>query len=615
MTDRWIVSVNDWASLWAPAIWRASWQGSLFILSVWLISKTFRSMPASAKSWLWWIASLQLILRFAAITSLDLPILPARTVDSIGDFGLKAAPTTQTPAFEIPVAVSEVQRANVRVAPLTMPQLSHSQAVAPSPKSPSRVSILAAAMGLWMLGIIVCIGISARRLIGARKMLSNANILSTGVPFDLVQEFSIDYGMRTPKLFASDEALCPLVAGWLDPAIVIPVRAIEKFDRSQMRMAIAHEFAHLKRRDLWFGIIPAVSQSLFFFHPLAWLVTHEGAAAREAACDSEALRISGGSPTAYARLLIDSAQSHSSMAVLGSAFGYRLIHRRISMLKNSTGRNARRYRTACTALLALGAVCALPWSVTAQASQPVKTKHMTAAKKPSKARKAPAKKHTIAKHLLAVKPVTPLPIPVRNLPPMPIPPTPAAMAIAPKMSALSPVSPSISVSAAAAAPGLMTAIPARGAFAGRKITPVAPHSKAFGFAGSATMAVSSAAAAPVGGTTRLAEPAEVGFGGSSPAQATAPAPEFGQAEVKTNGDLVSVKFDHVDIHTAITKLFEGIDVSYMIKSDVEVDRVTCSLKNVTREMAIQTILAAVKQSLTYHVENGVYTIFAKTGKE
>ena len=60
-----------------------------------------------------------------------------------------------------------------------------------------------------------------------------------------------------------------------------------------LRLALAHEMAHVKRGDLRLALLPAAMQVLFFFHPLVWLASAEWAAAREEACDALALQATG----------------------------------------------------------------------------------------------------------------------------------------------------------------------------------------------------------------------------------------------------------------------------------------------------------------------------------
>jgi hypothetical protein len=74
------------------------------------------------------------------------------------------------------------------------------------------------------------------------------------------------------------------------------------------RAVLAHEFAHIRRRDTWTSALTFVARSLLWFHPLAWWVRRETAQLAELACDLVALETAK-SPAAYAELLLDWAKA------------------------------------------------------------------------------------------------------------------------------------------------------------------------------------------------------------------------------------------------------------------------------------------------------------------
>ncbi|HWD37604.1 MAG TPA: hypothetical protein VG944_02055, partial [Fimbriimonas sp.] len=58
----------DLLGLWTDTMWRATWQGSLFVIAVWIVCRLFKRLPASIRFWLWWIAGLQLLGRLLLLT-------------------------------------------------------------------------------------------------------------------------------------------------------------------------------------------------------------------------------------------------------------------------------------------------------------------------------------------------------------------------------------------------------------------------------------------------------------------------------------------------------------------------------------------------------------------
>jgi flagellar biosynthesis GTPase FlhF len=104
-----------------------------------------------------------------------------------------------------------------------------------------------------------------------------------------------------------------------------------------LRLVLAHELSHLRRRDPLLGWIPALAEMLFWFHPLARLSSREYLSASEELCDADALRATSASPRDYGELLLDFAVGRHSVlpgsASCGTPAGRRL-KRRIEMLSN-----------------------------------------------------------------------------------------------------------------------------------------------------------------------------------------------------------------------------------------------------------------------------------------
>ncbi len=349
----------DLLGLWTDTMWRATWQGSLFVIAVWIVCRLFKRLPASIRFWLWWIAGLQLLGRLLLLTPIALPILPATS-----------APAEASSQLEIEV----------------LSPIAPAQTYAPAPPTP-KLPLNAFVFAAWSLGLASCAGLGIKRLQATRRLLKDATPVTSPIALRLLLEVSSKAKVRPPALLESSAAPCALLTGMIRPKIVLPPSSAAA---GEAAMAIAHEIAHLRRRDLWLATVPVLAQTIFFFNPLAWLVARETAAACEEICDLEALELSGGSVAAYARLLLNSAQSGAQLAAVGAAFRYRLLHRRITMLNSSKGSFTSRYRRAGTLLIALGALGALPWAVTAQVSKPSakRVAHHKKKHAPSKAKHA-----------------------------------------------------------------------------------------------------------------------------------------------------------------------------------------------------------------------------------
>lgn len=113
-------------------------------------------------------------------------------------------------------------------------------------------------------------------------------------------------------LCASGRLRAPIVLSSRE--ICVPRSCWDALRGAERRALLAHEFAHIERRDpLWFTAA-AVVESVFFFLPWHRMMRHSLNASAEVACDARAARRVG-SPTAVARCLAAVASWSARMPV------------------------------------------------------------------------------------------------------------------------------------------------------------------------------------------------------------------------------------------------------------------------------------------------------------
>jgi hypothetical protein len=174
--------------------------------------------------------------------------------------------------------------------------------------------------------------------------------------------------VRIPALLVSEQAPGPLALGLLRPEIILPRRALESLSPLEQRMALAHELAHVRRRDLWLGWVPALARAVFFFHPLVRRACQEYALAREEACDAAALQATGAEPHDYGRLLLlfGVARAPAAAAASGAPSHLAALKRRIAMLEHAENDAKRHPRWVRWVLGGLALVALVPFQVVAR---------------------------------------------------------------------------------------------------------------------------------------------------------------------------------------------------------------------------------------------------------
>ena len=110
---------------------------------------------------------------------------------------------------------------------------------------------------------------------------------------------------RMPEVRITTARLSPLVC-WIGGRVrlVIPSFLLASLDRRELRAVLAHELAHVRRRDHLVRWIEWLACSVFWWNPVAWWARRELRAAEEASCDALGVAATMSTPRAYAESLL-----------------------------------------------------------------------------------------------------------------------------------------------------------------------------------------------------------------------------------------------------------------------------------------------------------------------
>lgn len=121
-------------------------------------------------------------------------------------------------------------------------------------------------------------------------------------------------GLRQPvQLLASALVPSPMVVGLFKPLVLLPLSAATSLPAQELEMILAHEVAHILRKDYLVNLLQAVAEVVFFYHPAVWFLSACLRTEREICCDDLATELCGDS-----QLL---AQALSSLAEMSYAAG------------------------------------------------------------------------------------------------------------------------------------------------------------------------------------------------------------------------------------------------------------------------------------------------------
>jgi beta-lactamase regulating signal transducer with metallopeptidase domain len=121
-----------------------------------------------------------------------------------------------------------------------------------------------------------------------------------------------------------------VVIGWMRPVILIPVAVVAGLTPRQLEAILAHELAHIRRRDYLVNLVQILVETLLFYHPAVWWISRQIRLEREQACDDVAISLCGNARE-YARSLaaLEELRLFGSPALAAGGAGGRQLLARI----------------------------------------------------------------------------------------------------------------------------------------------------------------------------------------------------------------------------------------------------------------------------------------------
>jgi beta-lactamase regulating signal transducer with metallopeptidase domain len=154
---------------------------------------------------------------------------------------------------------------------------------------------------IWLVGALVASTPLAAGAVAARRMARGAT------PVGATLRRTVEKLALRADVLVSAELECPLTCGFLRPRILLPASA-EHWTPTRFKAVLAHEIAHVRRRDVAAQVAAHIVAALWWFQPLVWMMRRRLRAESEFACDAEAVR-SGFRPSEYAIELVAVARA------------------------------------------------------------------------------------------------------------------------------------------------------------------------------------------------------------------------------------------------------------------------------------------------------------------
>ncbi|ROP73752.1 beta-lactamase regulating signal transducer with metallopeptidase domain [Stenotrophomonas rhizophila] len=299
----------------SEVVMRLGWtslQSAVLVALVWGVCRLLPQLPSATRCRLWWLVAAQAVLGLLWSSPLELAVLPAPAAVT--------APAMALPAFD----------AAVQAAPVTYA----ANAVETATITASWPLLL---LAVWAAGVLLMLVHSLRGYRASRALVRSATECTNAGLQQALQLAAEAHGLRrSPQLKLSAQIRSPQLIGPWRPVLLLPARELPMMSADDLDMALTHELIHLQRRDLWWGLLPALSQHLFFFHPLVHVAAREYALAREEACDGAVVAGHDHCRHDYGRLLVQlGVAPRPAVGVASASPNLRSLKRRLLTLQQT----------------------------------------------------------------------------------------------------------------------------------------------------------------------------------------------------------------------------------------------------------------------------------------
>lgn len=267
----------------------ASW----LILAVLLVRPLLKKAPKWVNVLLWGIVALRLLCPISLESGLSL--LPTKEPIS---------PQIMTDYY--PKLSTEVQAINQAIRPYIPQELASA-----SGANSLQLMIPAAAI-LWISGVAVLLLYFAISYWRLRRRVATAVRIRRNI-------------------YQSEYVSFPFVLGIFKPIIILPYDLPE----GDIRHVVAHERAHIQRRDHWWKPLGFLLLSIYWFNPLLWVAYILLCRDIELACDERVIRKLGSDGRAdYTQALVESSVNRRMIAACPLAFGELGVKERVKSVMN-----------------------------------------------------------------------------------------------------------------------------------------------------------------------------------------------------------------------------------------------------------------------------------------
>jgi uncharacterized protein (TIGR03435 family) len=319
------------------------WQSTIFAGAVALLSLTLRKYQARWRYGLWLTASAKFLIPFSLLIG-------------VGSHLRWTAPQ-QRSTPDMYVTLNEMGQPFTGASVLRTPM--HAAAMQPAMVHPSAASLPELLAAIWLCGFIAVLAywyVQWRRI---STLVREAKPLPEGREVEMLRRMEQLAGLPNRiEMLLSASAMEPGIFGMVRPVLLWPEGISRHLDDAHLDAVLAHEVAHVQRRDNLTCALHMLVEAIFWFHPVVWWLEKRLVEERERACDEEVVRI-GKQPQVYAESILKVCEFcvEAPLSCVSGITGADLKKRIVQIMTERVARNLDFSKKLLLAGVALLAVC------------------------------------------------------------------------------------------------------------------------------------------------------------------------------------------------------------------------------------------------------------------
>ena len=159
-------------------------------------------------------------------------------------------------------------------------------------------------LAAWLAGSAAVVGSRLARVARFRRSLAGARP-APGWLAGEARAVGERLGVRPPPILIVPGGRTPLLWCLGRPRLIVPSALVDRLAADRWPGILAHELAHLGRRDHWVARLELLAEAIWWWNPLFWHVRRRLHEEAELACDARVVRALPGRRFAYAEALIE----------------------------------------------------------------------------------------------------------------------------------------------------------------------------------------------------------------------------------------------------------------------------------------------------------------------